>query len=83
MKRLTIETEMNKFFTHPKLRIIILAQPKSFYNNTPIEKINPEQNERCDITSSIESQNLIGWQYFIRGRLTLSYLSIVTILYNK
>ena len=43
----------------------------------PIEKIIPEQIEQCKITSSIASQNRIGWQHFILGRLTLSYLPIV------
>ena len=48
-----IDTAMNKLFTPPKLRILILAQLKSFYHNMPIETICPEQIERCEITSSI------------------------------
>ena len=61
MKRLkSIETEINKLFTPPKVGIIILAQLKSFYHNTPIENFNPKQIERCEITSNIESQNRIS-----------------------
>ena len=40
MKRLkSIETEMDKIFTPPQLRILILAQLKSFYNNIPTKKL--------------------------------------------
>ena len=73
---------MNKLFTPLKLRILILAQLKSFYHNMSIEKFNPEQIEQCEITESITSQNRISWQHFIRGRLTLSYLSTVNQYYS-
>ena len=74
---------MNKLFTPPKLRILILAQLKSFYHNMSFEKFNPEQIEQYEITKSIASQNRISWQYFIRGRLTLSYLPIVKQYYRR
>ena len=44
LKRLkSIETELTKYSL------------KSFYNNAHMQKINPEQIERCEISSSIES----------------------------
>ena len=46
---------MNKIFTPPKLRILIMAQLKSFYYNMPTEYFNSEQIERCEITKSIVS----------------------------
>ena len=78
MKRLTsIEKELNKLHTPPNLRNLIVTQLKCFYHNTPTKKFSPEQIERCEITKSIALQHQIGWQHFIRGRLTLSYIPIV------
>ena len=74
---------MNKLLTPPKLRILILAQLKSFYHTMPIERFNPEQIERCEMTKSIASQNRISWQHFIRGRIALSYLPIVIQYYRR
>ena len=78
MKYLTsIEKEMNKLHTPPKLRNLILAQLKLFYHNTLAKQFSPEQIERCEITKSIALQHQIGWHHFIRGRFTLSYIPIV------
>ena len=60
-----------------------LSSVQDLKEYAPIAKFGPEQIERCEITSSIASQNRIGWQYFIRGRLTLPYLPIVKNITDK
>ena len=84
MKCLTsIEKEMDKLHTPPKLRNLILAQLKLFYHNTPAKQFSPEQIDQCEITKSIALQHQIGWQHCIRGRLTLSYIPIVKTYYRS
>ena len=83
MKRLTsIEKALYKLHTPPKLRNLILAQLKCFLSQYANNKNSPEQIERCEITKSIALQHQIGWQQFIRSRLTLSYIPIVNKYYR-
>ena len=75
-KRLELLTaRLNKLYTPPPLRNIVIYHVENYYNNDLLS-YPPITNTTLILEACIKTQTSISWGYLIRGRLTSSFYPV-------
>ena len=78
----TLNNRLDRLNTPPSLRNMILHHVNNYYNNDLLpDLITTPTNLILD--DCIKKQTIIGWEHFIRGRLTLSFHPILNKYYRS
>ena len=76
-----LTTRLDKLHTPPQLRNIIVHRIDNYYNNDLLSN-SPTTNTTLILKACITHQTSIGWEHFIRGRLTSSFHPVINQYYR-
>ena len=75
---------MDKILSPPKLKKAIINNISLYYKYSDDQNTNQQHNTKQDnlYNDCIKNETNIGWDHFIRGRITSSFLPIVANYYK-
>ena len=78
----TLTNRLDRLNTPPPLRNMILHRVNNFYNNDLLPDLSITKTNLI-LDDCINKQTSIGWEHFIRGRLTSSFHPILNRYYRS
>ena len=78
----TLTNRLDKLNTPPPLRNMILHHVNNYYNNDLLPDL-PNTNTNLLLDECMNKQTSIGWEHFIRGRLTSSFHPVINSYYRS